>query len=361
MKKLLLILGTISIMIGCSNQPKEPTKAKTAFCIPDSLLNQVKTDTVTYKPATSELKLIGKVTFDQDKVVRIYPLVSGNVTEVKVSLGSYVNKGDILAIIKSSEMASAENDFVSAKSNLAVTQKNFESSSDMYKSGILSEKEFIASQKELDKAKSEMERANTVLSIYGSGAQSDYVVKSPTAGFIVEKFINPNMQIRPDNNQNLFTISNLRNVWVMANVYESNIAAMKENEKVEISTISYPDKRFYGKIDKIYNVLDPDTKTMKVQIKLDNSDYLLKPEMFATVLVQQLVPGGNMLAIPTDAVIFDKNKYWVLVYKDKCNIQTRKLDIVSSNSKYTYVNSGVKRGEKVIVTRQLLIYDAMNQ
>ena len=359
--------NTISIILisilatGCfSPTSKEPEKAPLKFCIPDSLMSQIHLDTVKVIPVFNELNLIGKVTFDQEKVVRIYPLVSGNVIDVKVTLGSHVDKNQVLAVIKSSEMAGAENDMVSARSNLAIAEKNFSAAADMNKSGILSEKEFTSAQKELDKAKSEFERASTVLSIYGNNSQHAYLVKAPISGFIVEKFVNTNMQIRSDNSTNLFTISDLKNVWVLANVYESDISGVKEKDDVEIKTISYPDKKYAGKIDKIYNMLDPDNKTMKVLIKLNNDDYKLKPEMFAKVMVHQ-VTETNMPAIPSDCVIFDRNQYWVLVYNNKCDIQIRKIDKIAQNSKFTYVRSGIKPGEKVITNRQLLIYNAITQ
>jgi membrane fusion protein, heavy metal efflux system len=361
MKRLLFLTAFLLIIVSCSgHRGKVPGTTELKFCIPDSLTDQIKFDTVKTKQVINELKLIGKVTFDQDKVVRIYPLVSGIVTDVRVTLGSYVKKDQVLAIIKSSEMAAAENDYISARSNLAVTEKNFAADSDLYKSGILSEKEYSASLNEVEKAKSEFRRSNTVLSVYGSGSQSDYVIKAPVAGFVVEKFVNANMQIRPDNSTNLFTISDLRKVWVLANVYESDISSINENEKVEVTTISYPGKKFYGRIDKVYNVLDPDNKTMKVQIQLDNSDYLLKPEMFAAAMVYQITTE-KMLAVPASAVVFDRNQYWVMVYRNKCDIETRNLDVVSSNQAETYVRSGVSVGDVVITSRQLLLYDALNQ
>jgi cobalt-zinc-cadmium efflux system membrane fusion protein len=256
-------------------------------------------------------------------------------------------------------MAGAENDVVSARSNLAVAEKNFAAAEDMFKSGIISDKEYTSFQKELDKAKSESNRANTVLSIYGDG-NKDYVVTSPISGYIVEKFVNTNMQIRADNSTNLFTISDLSKVWALANVYESDIAEITENEPVDITTISYPDKKFKGKIDKIYNFLDPDTKTMKIQIQLENNDYLLKPEMFVSAIVHHKT-NKEMLAIPARSVIFDRNQYWVIVYKGKCNLKAQKVDIVTSNSENSYVRSGVAPGDQVITNKQLLIYNAMNQ
>ena len=146
----------------------------------------------------------------------------------------------------------------------------------------------------------------------------------------------------------------------MADVYESDIAGIKEGERVNITTLSYPEKIFNGTIDKIYNVLDPDNKTMKVRIQLDNPGNLLKPEMFANVVVQQ-VSDTSMLAVPAESVVFDRNKYWVLVCPDPCNVQTRQIDIVKSTGLYTYIRSGVCPGEKVITGRQLLIYNAMSQ
>lgn len=257
-------------------------------------------------------------------------------------------------------MATAENDFNTATANLRTIEKTFAADSDLYRSGILSEKEFTASRNELEKAKSELKRASTVLAVYGSDTRADYIIRAPVSGFIVEKFVTANMQIRPDNSSNLFTISDIGQVWVIANVYESDISSIIENEKVEVSTISYPDKKFFGKINKIYNVLDPDNKTMKVQIQLDNSDYLLKPEMFAVAMVYQET-NEKMLAVPAESVIFDRNQYWVLVCRNKCNIETRNIDIVSSNQTDTYVRSGVTQGDVVVVNRQLLLYNAINQ
>jgi cobalt-zinc-cadmium efflux system membrane fusion protein len=357
--KLLIVLGLFIFTQCSSNKSNESKSIVSKFCIPDSLMNQIKFDTVSVKPVYNELGLIGKITFDQEKVVRIYPLVSGNVVDVKVTLGSFVKKGEVLAIIRSSEMAGAKNDVVTASSNLAIAEKNYAAATDMYKSGLVSDKDYTTFQKELDKAKSELNRANTVISIYGNSA-TDYIVTSPISGYIVEKFVNANMQIRSDNNTNLFTISDLTKVWALANVYESDIADITKDEQVDITTISYPDKIFKGKIDKIYNVLDPDTKTMKVQIQLDNKDYLLKPEMFVSAMLHHKT-SKVMLAIPASSVIFDRNQYWVVVFNGNCNLKAQKIDVFTSNSVNSYIRSGLTSGDKVITNRQLLIYNAMNQ
>ncbi|HEY4787181.1 MAG TPA: efflux RND transporter periplasmic adaptor subunit [Bacteroidales bacterium] len=359
MKKIVAMVVTLAVMVGCVHKQDPAASDSAKFCIPDSLMNKITFDTVGYQRVTSEFNLIGKITYDQDKVVKLYPLVSGNVLDVKVALGDFVEKGETLAIVRSGEIVGAENDIVTARSNLAVAEKNLAATEDMYKSGIASEREYSAAQNEVEKAKSELNKANTILSIYG-GKQSDYIVKSPISGYIVEKFVNPNMQIRTDNTSNLFTISDLKKIWVLANVYETDISSIKVGENVSVTTISYPDKVFDGRIDKIYNVLDPDSKTMKVRVQLDNPDYLLKPEMFANVTVHQ-VSDSSMLAVPAKAVIFDRDKNWVVIYNGKCDIQTRQIEICRSTDSYSYVRSGIKQNEKIVSNLQLLIYNALSQ
>ena len=366
MKRFKLVIALLSVILfifGCSSKDtKTSTEANfNKFCINDSLMKMIKIDTVKYSQIENEIKLIGKVTFNEDKVVKLFPLVSGLVKEVKVVSGDYVEKGQTLAVIKSTEMAGVENDLVTVQSNLAIAQKNLSATEDMYKGGIVSEKEYISAQKEFLKAQSDLNRVQNIINIYGGAHQSsEYIVKSPISGYIVEKFITPNTQIRPDNSNNMFTVSDLKNIWVIANVYETDISKINIDEPVEITTISYPDKIFTGKIDKIYNVLDPDNKTMKIRIQLENKDIFLKPEMFANVTVT-MKGKESMLMIPSKCVVFDKSKNYVMIYKGKCDIQTREISIFSTVKFKTYINSGLKQGDKVVSEYQLLIYNALNQ
>ena len=166
------------------------------------------------------------------------------------------------------------------------------------------------------------------------------------------------MEIRTDNNANIFTISELDDVWVMANVFETDIARIKEGYEADVVTISYPDETFRGKIDKIYNFLDPATRTMQVRISIDNKNMLLKPEMFATVYVRYQ-DADQQIAVPSAAVIFDNSRNYVLVFKDKFNITVRQVEVAKTAGDITYLSSGLRANEKVISKNQLLIYDAL--
>ncbi|QMU29553.1 efflux RND transporter periplasmic adaptor subunit [Adhaeribacter radiodurans] len=354
-----LIMATAFFSGGCQQSHGEIEKSDLGFCLSDTISSMIKLDTARVQEVQNELKLSGKVTFDEQKVFKIYPLVGGNVIDVKAELGDQVKQGQVLAVIHSSEIADFEQQLTNAQSNLLLADKNLSTAEDMYKSGLTSERDYVIAQKEKSKAQAEVKRINEIFKIYNIGKASDYVVKAPASGFLVEKKINRDMQIRPDNTDNIFTISNLNDIWVLANVYETDIAKIKEGYKATISVLSYPDKVFTGKVDKIYNVLDPETRVMKVRIKLDNSDFALKPEMFANVTIHY-PEDKHMVAVPARSVIFDKNRNFIMVYRKRCDIDTRPVELYKTVNQTAYVQTGLKPGETVISDYQLLVYDALN-
>jgi cobalt-zinc-cadmium efflux system membrane fusion protein len=186
-----------------------------------------------------------------------------------------------------------------------------------------------------------------------------FEVRSPLNGFIIQKNINQDMLLRNDRSDNIFDIAEIDNVWAIANVNESDINQVKLGIDAAVGTLSYPDKKIYGKVDKIFNIIDPETKAMKVRIKLTNPDYLLKPEMRATIKLYY-TEATTMLAIPTQALVFDKSKSFVMIFKDKDNIETRQVNVFRQVGNVTYIASGLKEGENIITENQLLIYDALN-
>ena len=361
MKKefLLFIAGSV-LFAGCVGRESASDSPSTGFTMSDTLMNMIAIDTVKLSKVQNELKLTGKVSFDEEKVVRVYPLVSGLASEVRVSVGDYVKKGQELAIIVSAEAAGIRNDLLNAQSNLEIAKKNLQSVEDMYKSGISSEKEFLTAQADVRKAESELTRMKDIVKLNGNNSTADYAIRAPVSGYIVERFINPHMQIRPDNSNNLFTISDLKRVWVLANVYETDIAKVHLGDQVKVNTIAYQDLNFKGKVDRISTVLDPDNKTMKIRINLENENYLLKPEMFASVTVGYDC-NSTMPAVASSALIFDKSKNFVVLFNNKHDAQIREVQVFAVVGDKTYITAGLKPGERVVSKSQLLIYSALNE
>jgi len=355
---------TIAVMTAlffqsCKHNESGTANDNSKYVMSDSLAKTLTYDTIQVCQVTNTITLTGKVAFNDDHVAKIYPMVSGNIQNINVMLGDYVKKGQVLGVIKSSEMAGLSNDLVSAETNLRVAKKNMDATQEMFKSGLASQKEVLTTEALNEQAESELNRVKRVLHINGGNTNGEYIVRSPISGFVVEKFANNDMAIRADNSSNLFTISDLKNVWIIANVYETNISMVHLNDEVDVTTLSYPDKVFRAKVDKIINVLDPTNKVMKVRIVLQNPNYMLKPEMFANVKVTN---EGNKksLCVSSSSVVFDHSQNYILVYHSNSDIRIIPVQVINAVDNRTYIFGDVKQGDKVIASQAILIYDALN-
>lgn len=202
----LLITG-ITIQ-SCHHADNADNQKEQKFEVTDTLLNSLLIDTVKEASALSQINLTGSIAPDENKMVKIYPLVSGVAHDVNVQLGDVVSQGQTLAIMKSAEMAGYTKDYISAEADVKNTKRAFEATQDLYKSGLASQKDFEQAQSDYQKALAESKRAGTVVSINKSN-EKGYVVKSPLSGYIIEKNLTDNTQVRADNSQNLFTIADL--------------------------------------------------------------------------------------------------------------------------------------------------------
>jgi len=355
----LLLIGSILLFQSCETKEKKP-EAEKGFTIPDTVMQTLKIDTVAISPLVNAITLTGKVGTNDDNVVPVYSLVSGNVQDIKVNLGDYVTAGQQLAVVRSQEIAGYSNDLVNAESNLRLTETNLQKTKDLYKSGLASMTDSLNAEISVQQARSELGRVKTVLNINGGNTEKGTtVVKAPINGFIVQKGATNNMTIRGDNQTSLFTISDLKNVWIQANVYESNISYIHQGQTVDVTTLAYPGRVYQGKVDRIMNVLDPTSKVEKVRVVLSNSDYSLKPEMYASITVNDQ-ESKQTLSVPSSAVIFDNSQYYVLVYHNKSDVKITPIKYISAVGKTTFIGGGVSVGDKIISSQAILIYNALN-
>ena len=244
------------------------------------------------------------------------------------------------------------------KLTLPWLKKNLEKTKDMYRGGLASMPDSLAAEVTYQQAKSELSRVKQVLNISGGNSGED-IIKAPISGFLVEKLVTNSEAIRSDNGSNLFTISDLHNVWVWANVYESNINNIHLGDEVDVTTVSYPGRVFTGKVDKIMNMLDSSSKVMKVRIVLDNPNYALKPQMFVSITATNK-ENTQALCISSHSLIYDNSQYFVLVYKSRSDIAITPVQIINSFNGRTYLSSGVQPGQQLIASQALLIYSQLN-
>ena len=210
MKNNILIAIIFIMAISCKDKSKVVEQNKN--CLNDTMLKAIQIDTVKHSLVEHELKMTGKVSFDQEHTQKIFPLASGRVLEAKVEIGDFVKKGDVLAIINSSEAADDENQLSTAESRMIIAERSMNAAKDMYKDGLTSEREYISAQKEYEVTKAEFNKIKEVLRINNMSGLSTYTVRAPISGYIVEKNINPEFFIRTSDNMNIFTISDISDI-----------------------------------------------------------------------------------------------------------------------------------------------------
>lgn len=348
-----LLINLAACNSGRSEDVRQP------YVVPDSLFRTLALDTVKTSQITDAIKFNGVVDFNTDKVVNVFPLISGNVTDAGVMPGDYVKAGRLLGVVKSSEIANYNASLINAEANVRLTARQLQQQRDLFKSGLASQVDIANAESNYQQAVAAKTAAGKILSINGSNKNGEYDIKAPIDGFVVQKNITNGMSIRTDNGAALFTISDLKNVWVQANVYQENIGKVREGDPAEVTTISYPDKIFKGKVDKLMNVLDPTSKVMKMRVVLNNPDYVLKPQMFATVTIYNK-QNKKAVSISRSDLVFDHSQYYVIVVTGKKDVRIRPVELIGINGQTAYIKSGVAPGERLISSQSLLIYGSLN-
>ncbi len=353
-----VILTALSIYSCKQNTEAPPANEK--FCLSDTMQQKITLATVQLSPVNNVIALSGKIEANEDKWVKVFPVVNGVVEQMKVQLGDYVTKGQTLAVIHSAEIADYQSQETAARSTVTISEKNLSSAKTMRDAGLATDKDVVAAETDLEKAKADLERSLQTAKVYGAKPNAIQVITAPISGYIIEKNATEQMQYKADGSQPFFVIANLEEVWVMANVFESDIARIKLGYDAEIRSIAYPGKVFTGKVDRIFSILDPQSRVMKVRIRIPNTENLLKPEMYAQINIHYNDGSTRLPAIPAESVIFDKNRNYVMIYNDKCNIQTREIEPYETIGDTAYIKNGLAPGDRIITKYQLLVYDAIN-
>ena len=351
----------LALLTSCYAKKQNAPKADSTYKLSDTMAHMIKVDSVELCNVNEELQLSGEVSYDENKVIKIFPRSSGQVLQSPVSLGDKVEAGQVLAVIKSADVAGNYADVSSADADVAIAKRQMDNQEALYKNGIASEREYEEAKEDYQKALASKQKITSLIQINGgSGATANgtYTLSAPASGYIVEKKVNQGDFIRPDMGDNLFTISNLKDVWVWANVFEADIAKVKEGTDVQVKTLAYPDKVYTGKIDKVSQVLDPSNKALKVRVKLDNADMMLKPQMFATVIVTNPL-NEKAVCVSTKALVQENGRTYVVVYNNDHDMKISEVDVLKTVGDKTYLNSGLTPGQKVITQNELFIFQQL--
>lgn len=328
------------------------------YCLDKDFKQKVQFTTTAIQQVTDDIHLNGLVDSNQDRVVHFVSLVSGIISNTNFSLGEKVNAGQVLAELRSTELSSLYSQLKNLDAQIRVSQQKLKSVKSMYDDGISSQRDLLEAESDLDILRSEHQRVTSNLNLFSAVPEKDvFQIKAPVSGIITSKSIAAGSQISADG-EPLFTISDLSQVWVMVNVYASNVRNIHEGMPVDIQTFSYPDEVFHGKIATVSKVYDTESRVLKARVVLDNLDLKLKPGMLVDVVALKSI-DKKAISVPTSSLIFDDNQNFVVIYKTDCDVEIRPVKILSDNNRTTFISEGLNENEVVVTKNQLLIYNRL--
>lgn len=367
MKKRLLIYGIALILLGLSSCSHSQSQQETAmssgsteFCLNEQLKQSTTIVEVKEQEIVEQFILSGKIEYNENDLVAFRSLLGGVVEQVQFELGDYVRNGQVLATVKSSEIQDLTQQRKYYQNQIDLLEKRVKAKEDLLEAGMTAAPDLLEVEHELEGVRIELDKINQNLQLFRATGQGTFQIVAPKNGYIIQKAVSSGQSIVTDSDP-LFSISNLKQVWVMVNIFASNLRYVQIGDEVRVRTIAYPDEFYRGKIDKIYNVFDDAEHVLKARVVLENQELNLMPGLSADIIIDKRSSKGRAFAIPSGAKIFSNNKEFVVVYKDDCTVKVREITPIAGNEEYVYVKEHFEPDEKIIESNALLIFEQLNQ
>jgi cobalt-zinc-cadmium efflux system membrane fusion protein len=292
-------------------------------------------------------------------MANVLPALAGRVVALKVDLGDRVERGQLLAVIDSGDLAQAYADTDKARDALSLAQKTLDRARGVQQAGGAAVKDLEAAQSGVTQAQAEYRRAQTRLVALGGSADAQtgarpMQMRAPIGGTITALSIAPGMFVN-DPTAALMTIANIDKVWVTAQVPENELSQVAKGQAASASVPAYPDRVFRGTVASVSAVLDPDTRRDKVRIAFDNADHALKPNMYARASVAVQQPA--QVFVPESALLMNNDSTTVFVEVAPWTFERRTVELSYDENAGARVLKGLKAGDRVVVAGGVLIHD----
>ena len=357
MKRHLITLSVILALAACGNEP-EPAKVAAVKSEGDrAILSEpdkgdfLKT-AIVERDQGSMLRLPGRLVWNEDHTVRVVPQVGGRVQKITVEIGSEVKVGQILATLSSPDYGQAQADARKAQADQQVAKLALDRQRELHAAGIVADKDFQQTEAEAIRAQAEADRASRRLAGLGGASDGTYTLRSPLAGIVVERNLNPGLEFRPEQSSDpLFVVTDPTSLWLRLDASETDLAALKAGEKISLQVKQYPNERFAGVIRHVGDFVDQTTRTVRVRGEVPNPDRRLKGGMFVTALIE--LPATQALLVPSAAVFLVDEQRYVFVEEATGRYILRAVQAGPERDGRIEILSGVTEGEKVVIEGNL--------
>jgi membrane fusion protein, heavy metal efflux system len=343
--RLAVVLDVLLFLAGCNQPGQTSAKAPPNDQPGDGPVRYVK---VIQQTLPETLDLAARVQPDPTKVVRIFPPASGRVVAIEVKPGDQVRRGQTVATLSSSDIASAQSDFAKANIEAERATRAMERQKVLFEHGATAEKDYIDVRAQADAARAELVRAKQrleLLNVRPSATTDRVTLASPASGVVLDVSAAPGEFSKSLESANpLVTVADLNTVWIVGDAYEKDVAKVGRGKQATVTLQAYPGQQWTGHIDSLSGALDPTTRTLKVRVALPNPDQRLKPEMFGTIHVK--AGSHQALVVPAAAIIREGNTTVVFV-KNAGKPEQRLVTVGQTIDGTVEILTGVRAGDEV--------------
>jgi membrane fusion protein, heavy metal efflux system len=321
-----------------------------------ALLGKLKIVAVGQMELRDSLRVPARVELDQRRLAHIGATVSGRVVEIKHGLGDSVQKGELLAVLNSGELATAQSDYLKAMSKLQLRRTAYSRAKHLHESGVLATANLQQRENELSEAEVDLNAATDHLIIMGMSERdvaelarrrtikSFSPITATLSGTVIERRITLGQVVQ--SSDAIFAVADLSHVWLVADVSEQLAHWVREGDDAEAEIPAMPGKRFAGRLIYVGDVIHPETRTAMVRMELPNPGDVIKPNMLAILLIRKV--GSEHAVVPDEAVVREGNRDHVFVQTGPSEFRLQPVELGEGEGNVRPVIAGIAPGDRVV-------------
>jgi len=322
-------------------------------------LTALRTEAAVEAPLPLAEPLNGKIAYDEDVTARISSPIAGRITSLKAAAGDTVKAGQVLASLDAPDLAAALADTSKAQADEARKRLALERTQKLLEAEVIPRKDYESAAADYAQAQAETRRAGARLKNLSPmpGDGPGLALRSPMGGMVADRKANPATEVQPGG-EPLFVVSDLSRLWVLIDLPEHHLAKVKPGLPVSLTVEAYPGETFRAVVARVGQVVNADTRRIQVRCDMRNPDGKLRPEMYARVSLLT-DEGKQAVRLPNGALVTEGLYSFIFVETAPRVFVKRKVQLSVQDREYSYVTSGVSKGERVVIGGALLLQSEM--
>ena len=359
-KHLFLLLLSLSLLIACSKSEDKSREKKLdplEIIITPDIQKQTKTEIIRYQDISETLMIPGRLETQNRRLAKIGSPITGRISDLYVSLGDEVKKGQVLARVNRIELTQTQLTLIKSTQLIGLKTKAVERAKLLFEADVISKAEMLRIENELEAVKADYRASRDQLIVLGMSEKA--IEKLETSGLInsfgdvisrfdgtiISRAINVGQIVNPQDN--LFHVADLSKLWAVANIPEQQASFIQKDEIVSIEIPALENKKIEAKIIFEDSIVDPQTRTVMVRAELDNPNLFFKPDMLTSMYIRS--KKTSKLAIPISSVVRENDRNYVFIQNTPKTFRLREIEPGTRDGNLISILSGVTAGETVVV------------